>query len=186
MEDLVNNLFNRDSKAFFDFISNFFNGIFDFYYNNQPALEDLALIISGFLIFFIGFYIIKLDIIKTKMDRYSEIFGADISKTYALRAWLKILKRLETKSPIQLRLVVTECEKIFDEAMKISGIKGKSMDERLEQLNEAEVENLKDIMEAHNVGKRIKDEPDFEVSYDQTKHIAKIYKKTFQDFGLLD
>lgn len=120
------------------------------------------------------------------MDKYSEALGADISKKHAMRAWQQVLKRLETKSPIQLKAAVVDCEKIFDEVMKISGIKGKSMDERLEQLNESEVENLKDILAAHDIVKRFKDEPDFEVSYDQAKHILKTYKKTFQDFGMLD
>lgn len=186
MDDFINNLFNNGYESALNFISNMTGEVWDFYYNNYAGLESLSLVICGLLVFFIGFYIIRLDIIKSKMDKYSEALGADISKKHAMRAWLQVLKRLETKSPIQLKAAVVDCEKIFDEVMKISGIKGKSMDERLEQLNPAEVENLKDVLEAHNIGKRIKDDPNFEVSYDQAKHILKIYKKTFQDFGMLD
>jgi len=186
LDNFINNLFNNGYESALNFISNLTGGVWDFYYNNYAGLESLSLVICGLLVFFIGFYIIRLDIIKSKMDKYSDALGVNITKKHAMRAWLQVVKRLETKSPLQIKTAVVDCEKIFDEVMKISGIKGKSMDERLEQLNSAEVKNLKDILEAHDIVKRFKDEPDFEVSYDQAKHILKIYKKTFQDFGMLD
>lgn len=178
---------NDSVKTIFDAILNTSKSLADFYLDNQLLIQRFALIISGVLLWFVIFFIAKLKILETKTERYMDVIGgADISKRRSIKAWRQIQNRLKTNSSAQAKLAILEADKIFDELIKLSGFKGKTMNERLAQITEAQIFNLKEIIFAHKLGERIVKEPELKISTGEAENIIGIYKKAFQDFGLID
>lgn len=183
MNDLYKNFFET---AIFLF-SAASRTLINFYLDNQLLIQRLALIISGVLLWFVIFFVAKLKILELKTERYMDVIGgADISQRRSIKAWRQIQNRLKTNSSAQAKLAILEADKIFDELIKLSGFKGKNMNERLAQITEAQISNLKEIIFAHNLGERIIKEPELKISTGEAENIIGIYKKAFQDFGLLD
>ncbi len=186
MNDLINNLF----QSIYGLIVGLTNWAFNFYYNNIVAVQTVLLVISGILLWFVIFFAVKMELIGKKVDKHLDIWGkVDISKVYVGRFWRKVLKRLQTRNPEQMKKAIVDADKIFDEIAKISGYgghKAPTVDERVEKFTEEQLPNLKKVMEAHNLCKQIKDNPDFEISYDEARNALKAYQKAFRDFGILD
>lgn len=116
-----------------------------------------------------------------------DVFGAgNLPRRRAVRAWLQIKKRLKIGDEANLKSAIIEADKILDELLKISGYQGKNMDERLEQVGPAQLSNINDVWSAHKIRNRITQEPDFHITKQETELIINIYKKSFQEFGLID
>ncbi|MBI5401336.1 hypothetical protein HZB05_00715 [Candidatus Wolfebacteria bacterium] len=174
-------------KTIFDAILNTSKSLTDFYLDNQLLIQRLALIISGVLLWFVIFFIAKLKILEIKTERYMDVIGgADISKRRSIKAWRQIQNRLKTGNPAQAKLAILEADKIFDELIKLSGFKGRTMNERLAQITESQISNLKEILTAHKLSERVIKEPELKISSSEAENIIGIYKKAFQDFGLID
>ncbi len=186
MNDLTNNLF----QSVYGSIVNLTNWAFNFYYNNVVAVQTILLIISGILLWFVIFFIIKLELVKNKLNKHMDVWGAvNLTKVTVVKFWSKILKRLATQDPEQMKKALIEADKIFDEMAKISGYAGHKMptaDERVGNFTEEQLPNLKEVMAAHNLSKKVKDNPDIELSYEEARNALKAYQKAFRDFGLLD
>ncbi len=116
-----------------------------------------------------------------------DILGTgNLSKHRSIRGWQQIQKRLRLGDEENLKLAISEADKILDELLKISGYQGKNTDERLEQITPAQLANISDVWSAHKIKQRILKEEDFRINKQETELIINIYKKSFQEFGLID
>ncbi len=79
-----------------------------------------------------------------------------------------------------------EADRILDELLKKSGYVGKNMDERLGQVNSAQLSNINDAWSAHKIKQRVLKEEDFHINKQEAELIINIYKKSFQEFDLID
>ena len=103
-----------------------------------------------------------------------------------MKGWAKIQKSLRLGDEASLKLAIIEANAILDELLKISGYVGKNMDERLKQLDSSKLSNLSDVWSAHKVCQRIILEKDFHINKQEAELIINIYKKSFQEYQLID
>jgi hypothetical protein len=164
-------------------LANFIKFILD----NLLLLQFVSLFISGTLLFFIIYFLVKLNIIGDKIEHYLDILGAkNISKRRTLKAWKQIQKRLKTREANQLKLAILECDRILHEIFKMAGYQGRNLDEIFEQITEAQISNVKEIRQVHKLRHRIANEPDLSLSQNEAIIAVEIYKKAFQELGLID
>ena len=60
------------------------------------------------------------------------------------------------------------------------------MSDRLKQIVPAQLSNISEIWQAHKIRNRIVHEPDFKLARGEAWMCIEIYKKAFQEFGLID
>lgn len=152
----------------------------------MTLLQFFSVFISGILLIYAVYYLIKTDIVRDKFEHFTSILGsADINKSRALRGWKQILKRLKIGEPAQIKMAVLEADKILNEMLKMAGYPGKDLDERLELADTATISNVNELRQAHKIKNRLAAESDFNVNQEEAVMILKIYQKTFQDFNLM-
>jgi len=163
------------------------NNIIFWYRENLLMFQIVSFFISVILLFLSVYFIAKTNIIDKKVNEFIDILGkADISRRRLLKAWKQIQKRLKIGSEAQLKLAIIEADKILDEILKKSGYQGENMSDRLKQITPAQISNIEEIWQAHKIRNRIVHEPDFSISRNEAKNILEIYKKAFQESGLID
>lgn len=169
------------------YLLNFRNSFFDFFVPYLGFIKIFSATISVLLFLGIIYCIIKLNLINTKIENYMDVFKiGNLPRRRSVRAWLQIKKKLQMGDETNLKLAIIEADKILDELFKISGYKGKNMDERLQQVGPAQLSNISDVWSAHKIRNRIIQELDFHITKQETELIINIYKKSFQELGLID
>lgn len=164
-------------------ITNFIN----FFSENLLFIQFIILFISGILLIFSIYYLIKTNLISDRMEHFIDVFNSkDIGKRRSLKAWKQIQKRLKTKEPEQLKLAVFEADRILNEILKMSGYPGKNLDERLEGITFAQISNIEEIRQAHKLRNRIVSEPAFNIMPNEAAIIIEIYRKVFQELNLIE
>lgn len=104
----------------------------------------------------------------------------------SLKAWRTVLHRLATKEEGQLKLAAIEADRLFDHLLIAIGYRGRSFAERFGQLTASQISNLKDIGEAHEIVEKMLNEPDTQITYEGAERVVNIYKKAFEEMGLID
>ncbi|MDI6717606.1 MAG: hypothetical protein QMD86_00955 [Patescibacteria group bacterium] len=158
---------------------------FGYYSNILPVLNVIALVISGILLWFVVYLYIKLDILGKKVRKYEELTGVDVMKKFLRKAWTDIIKKINSGNDIKAKNAVQDADKILNEVLKLNGFMGKNINERLIQLTEKTLPNCREVIHAHSLCEKAKDE-DFTVTSSEAKNICLIYQKAFKHFGLLD
>jgi len=169
------------------YIFNFRDSIIAFFAPYYGLIKFISLIISGLLLLGIIYCVKKLAFVNSKIEQYMDILGmGSLSRHRSIRGWQQIQKRLRLGDEENLKLAISEADKILDELLKISGYLGKNMDERLEQITPAQLSNISDVWSAHKIKQRILEEEDFHINKKEAELIINIYKKSFQELGLID
>ncbi len=164
-------------------LANFIKFILD----NLLLIQFISLFISGILLFFVIYFLVKINIIGEEIEHYlGVVSGADISKRRTLKAWKQIQKRLKIKKESQLKLAILEADQILNEILRMSGYQGKNLDERLSQIMPAQLCNIEEVKQAHKLKNRIISEPDFSIAPNEAEMIIEIYKKAFQELNLIE
>lgn len=169
------------------YLLDFRNSFFDFFAPYLGWIKFFSSVISGLLMLGIIFCMAKLNFLNAKIEKYMDIFGVgNLPRRRSVRFWLQIKKRLQIGDEVNLKSAITEADKILDELFKISGYKGKNMDERLQQVDATQLSNISDVWSAHKIRQRIGAEPEFCITKQETELIINIYEKSFQELGLID
>ena len=154
---------------------------------NKIWFELSSLIISGILIWFVIFIVVKTQLIGEKTKYFFDALGkTNLSKRRSVKAWKQIKKRFDIGDDSNLKLAIIEADKILDELLKISGYQGETMADRLKQLTTAQLSNINEIWEVHKLRNSIVHEPNFQISRGEAWNAIEIYKKAFKEFGLID
>ena len=163
---------------------------FDFYTNLIPLLTSISLVISGVLLFFVIQHVIKINLIKDKIDEYADKYasfkGIDMAKRSLLKSLNKSRKTAKSGKESALKKAIQEYDKLLDEILKIEGYKGKGSVERLNSLTSEQLPGLTEIKEACNICARIKNEPDFIISREEARDIITTYEKTLKNLKFLN
>jgi len=69
--------------------------------------------------------------------------------------WQKILERLKKGDEANLKLAIIEADSLLDDILKRISFPGGNMEERLGQINKAEMKSIDKIWEAHKIRNRI-------------------------------
>ena len=170
-----------------NYLLNFRNSTIDFFAPYFGWIKFFSLIISALLLWGIIYCINKLTFINMKVERYMDILGVgNLLKHRSIRGWIQIQRRLKLGDEDNLKLAITEADRILDELLKRSGYMGKNMDDRLSQITSVQLSNIVDAWSAHKIRQRILKEKDFHINRQEAEIIINIYKKAFQEFDLID
>jgi hypothetical protein len=129
----------------------------------------------------------KLTYVNMKVEQYMDLLRiGNLFKHRSIRGWLQIQKRIHLGDEENLKLAITEADRILDELLKKSGYVGATMDERLSKITSAQLSNITDVWSAHKIKQRILKEKDFHINKPEAEIIINIYKKSFKEFDLID
>lgn len=154
---------------------------------NLFIFEILSLIISALLLWGIIYAAGQSNFFEKKIEDWIDYFGyGDVGKRRRLKAWKAILKKMSSAVPLDWKLAVMEADRIFDDMIRAAGFRATSTEERFRQILPTFVSNFDDIQEAHKIRNRCAQEPDFVITKEEAIRVLRVYKKAFQEFGLLD
>lgn len=159
----------------------------DLFISYKGVLQAVSVIVSIGLLGGIIFLVIKLQLVNSKVEKLIDVIGAEaLTKRRSVRAWRQIQKRLELGGEANSKLALIEADKILDELLKIAGYKGETMADRLKKITAAQLSNIEAIWQAHKIRNRLVHEPDYHLSDAEARIAINIYKKSFQEMGLID
>lgn len=154
---------------------------------NLYIFELSSIFLSALLLWGIVFTMSESGFITKRIEEWMDYLGyGDVGKFRQLKAWKAILKKMKSVEPIDWKKAIMEADKILDDILKLSGFRSPTTDERFKQLTPEMMPNLDELASAHKIRNRCAQEPDFVLSKDEAVQTLKIYKKSFQEFGILD
>lgn len=159
----------------------------DFVFRNIFWFKLISNILSTLFLIGIAYCIWGSQLLTLQVERWIDILNIKtLSKRRAIRGWRQIKKRLKSDNETNFKLAILEADRIFDEILKLSGLTGETMDERLKRANEEQVANLEQLKQVHRVASRISSDPDFKVGSKLAHEVIKIYEELFGEYGLVD
>ncbi len=162
-------------------------GIGDFLAPNLYIFEILSLIISGVLIWGIIYTATESNFFVKRIEEWMDFIGwGDVGKMRQLTAWKRIRRRMRGPNMSEWKLAIIEADRLMDDLLRSSGLRALHSDERYKQLSPENLSNLEELLEAHQIRNRCAQEPDFQLSKEEAIRVLRVFKKSFQEFGLLD
>lgn len=119
------------------------------------------------------FYFSKRKVKKVSMDRKF------------IRQWQKIVKRLSTPTPENLRLAVIDADTLVDTFLKKAGYSGEHMADRLSRIIPSEVKSLEKLWDAHLLRNSLVHVPGSTVSTNEAKKAVTAFEDFLQELGAL-
>lgn len=159
----------------------------DFFAPNLYIFEIASLAISTLLIWGIIYAAIESNFFVKRIEEWMDFltFG-DVGKMRQLIIWKKIIKKMNSKTPTDWKVAILDADKILDDTLRAGGYRAPTLEERFKLIEPIDVANQPELMEAHKIRNRIAQEPDFELPKEEAVRVLRIYKKSLQEFGLLD
>jgi hypothetical protein len=102
-----------------------------------------------------------------------------------MKKWSEIMKRMESGSVSHYKAAILEADSVVDEILEKIGYSGKNMTERLEAVNEIQIENIEDLKKAHEIRNKIIHDKNFEIDLEEAKEIISIYETFLKEIELL-
>lgn len=152
-----------------------------------PILRLLAIAVTLTLIGHIFFYIKKLNIVNVKIEKGLEKYGlSNIGKRRMRQAWIKVEKQFKTAKPDKIKEAISGADKILAELVKFRGIPGKSVEERINNLENYSVSDLGKIKYAREIAQKISKKEEINITYDESREIIEAYKKALWEISRLE
>ncbi len=169
------------------FGAEFFAILVNVYLDKLWLLNFVAFILSAILLWLVVFYAIKLNLIDERIAALEvKYFGLrDFGKRYSVKAWKTIKKRLNTRNEAQIKIALAEADKILDEILKAGAYPGENLEERLGYLTPEKITNSQELLEAHKIAVRAKEE-DFKITFEEAVNVLRVYQQSFREFGLIE
>lgn len=163
------------------------NYVFGAYKDVLPSLQSFSLVITGALLFFVVLAMTKANVIGGKKNKFIDKWNlVDMSKAKMKKAWIEIARGIASGESVAMKQAINNADKMLEEILRERGFAGKTMDERLKQVDESAMENIKEIWQAHKLSDRIKKNPSLKITKEEASNIVFIYRKAFKDHGLID
>ncbi|KKW47360.1 MAG: hypothetical protein A2128_02200 [Candidatus Liptonbacteria bacterium GWC1_60_9] len=154
---------------------------------NLGALQLVSLLISAALFAGIVYLIAKLNLVGMGMEKLSEVIAKkDLSRRRSVRAWQRVEQRILMDDEAQVKLAVIEADKILDEILKMAGLRGEAMADRLKKLTPAQLSNIENVWQVHKIRNRIVHEPDYHLAHADAAYAIDIYRVALKELGLID
>ena len=144
-----------------------------------------------FLTLFFGFLVIilinKIGILN-KFSKATSNFlkGGKTPKKNLNTSWQKILSRLKQSDEANLRLALIEADNIFDGLLKLMGLPGESMADRLKYLNSAQVSNIEEIWQAHKLRNQLVHGSEYPIARSEIEFGVRAYEKALKELKFID
>ena len=151
-----------------------------------PWLIVVSVIISGFFLWGIFYSISGSGYGPKKLDEYLDFFRINVGKRRQIRAWKNIISGAKSNNPDLWKKAILDADSMFDEILKMSGYRGITVHDRFQQLPREAISNYDQILAAHQVRDKIRQDEEFFPTQSEAIEVLKVYQKTFQELGLLD
>ena len=163
----------------------------DFFLNlieeNLLLLQFISLVISTVLVGFTVYFIIKLNFVGDAFEHYVDVLSSKgITHRRGIKAWRKIQKRLASGDEAEFKTAILEADRILNDILKMAGYPGINLDERLAQIDSAQLSNVEEIQQVHKLHDKIVSEQDFPISLGEAQVAMAIYEKAFRELKLIE
>ncbi|MFA6183802.1 MAG: hypothetical protein WC682_01730 [Parcubacteria group bacterium] len=108
-----------------------------------------------------------------------------VSKKKMQRTWQEIENRLKTKSISQYKVAILEADKLVDEVLMNIGFGGVNMKERLEKANVNQVEEIDNLIEAHEIRNKIIQDDNFHVDKTEAARVIELYREFLDNMEII-
>lgn len=98
--------------------------------------------------------------------------------------WMSIEGSLNKEQEASLHLAIINADKLVDQAMRDSGVKGATMGERLKSSGQL-FSNKNSLWSAHKMRNKIAHESEVHVTYDSARRALASFKQALKDLGAI-
>ncbi len=148
-----------------------------------PLLQALSVAITIYFIARIGWYLTETRWLESKVDALSH---KKISKNTSSKDWERVLQHASKGSENDLRFALIEADSMLNDALRVAGLPGKDLGERLMKVRKSMLPNLQEIWDAHKFRNRLAHETGLRVDQATAKVYMKTYEEAFRSLGLID
>ena len=149
--------------------------------------QVISMIISGLLLSWIVYFMIKSNFFGKKVEDYMDVHGiGNLTKRKSLKGWEQIKKRISTSVQQEWKIAVLEADTILNEILKMAGYLGISLDKKLDILTKENLSNLEEIKKAHLLSNQIMRDPSMELKKEDAIIALKSFKRAFIELTLLE
>jgi hypothetical protein len=157
-----------------------------FYVSSLGFFEFASVVISAILIACIIVIIQKTNWFGAKVHNLRHaMIETDLSKEEAKKSWVNIKRLFFKGDDNDLKIAVIEADKLLEEALRESGIRGISLGDRLKNIKPGQLQDIDKVWQAHRLRNQIVHEPTFKLKRDLAERALDIYEKTLKQLGLL-
>jgi hypothetical protein len=96
------------------------------------------------------------------------------------KRWNKLEDRLDSPDPNQWKAAVLEAATMLSEILGIIGYEGKTLGERLSQLQPAQLENLEQVKEANQIKNKIVQDSHFNLSKEDAERVVEVFGEALE------
>lgn len=160
---------------------------------NLGASERVAnlKILGIFLTLVFGVLVIilinKLGILKKFFKAAGNFLKAGKTPKKNLNAsWQKVVSRLGKNDEASLHMALIEADNIFDDLLKLMGLPGESMADRLKYLNSAQVSNIEEIWQAHKLRNQLVHGSEYPIARSEIEFGVRAYEKALKELKFID
>lgn len=111
--------------------------------------------------------------------------GTPIPMHKMVKRWERIMRQTQVDNPQGWRLAIVEADNMLDEILRKIGYSGETIDERLEHINPEQFPSLEDAWRAHQIRTFIEQDPSYAPSREVLERTTEIYKKIFEETGII-
>lgn len=174
----MNNLFNsQELQNIISFIS-------------SPEIQEILFPVKIVFIFFAIAFLSGVVYFYFKSSYLKYQSWTDLSaffkwKSYGLRKiikrWESIQKRMESPAESEHKLAIIEVDDFLNEILEMRGYKGTKLEERISQVEDIKLSNIKEILDAHKIRNALVYQPDYKLEPDKAKKLLEIYEKAIKE-----
>ncbi len=147
----------------------------------------LSVMLTIFFVASIIYFINATGYARSRMERFDDaVLDTKVSKRRSTKAWRDVQKHVFTGDENSLKIALLEADKLLDEALKLSGVPGSNLGDRLKSLTESDLPNLQMVWEAHKLRNRLAHEQNFTLNRDTAERALTIYEEALKTLGLIE
>jgi len=146
-------------------------------------------LVSAFAIFVLLIADILLLSKRIQADVKVAIYGANVprlKKTEYAKKWESILNHLREGTVSSGKIALVEANKMLDEVLGKVGFKGANLEEKIGMIKPGQIVGISEVTEAHELYKKIIENPAHEVEMGEIKKAVDDYEKVFRGLELLN
>jgi hypothetical protein len=107
------------------------------------------------------------------------------SKKKIQKRWQGIEDRLKLENNMQNKIAILEADKLVDEILLNIGYAGNNMKERLEKANANQIEEIDNLIEAHDIRNKIIYNDNFYLDNEESQRVIRLYREFLDNLEII-
>lgn len=109
-----------------------------------------------------------------------------VKRQVVLEQWMGVTRKMETGTPDSMKVAIIDADKLVDGILKIAGIKGEHMADRLAAIATDNYVSYNRLWEAHRLRNQLVHSTDFTISKTQAQNAISSYEAFLKEIGVLE